>query len=137
MDKRQSIGQRWAAYRPTKAALVWACLGSVVATITVGFAWGGWVTGGSAQAAAATAANEARAEIAAAFCVDKFRAANDADAQLELLRGTQNWNRRAFIEKGGWTAMPGSDLPKGTGAALCAENLLADAPAAGQASVTQ
>jgi hypothetical protein len=35
----RQLGQRWEAYRPTKALLVWSC------AVVVGFTWGGWVTG--------------------------------------------------------------------------------------------
>src|SRR5918993_1895083 len=56
MVETQRLGQRWAGYKATKATLFWSCAASVVATVVVGFAWGGWVTGGTAGSMAAAAA---------------------------------------------------------------------------------
>lgn len=41
MADKRSIGRRWEEYHPSKAIWFWSCLGCVVATIVVGFAWGG------------------------------------------------------------------------------------------------
>ena len=71
---KQSINQRWQGYRPTKTLLFWSCAGCAVATIIVGFAWGGWVTGGTARTMAEDAASSGRAQLAAAICVDRFKA---------------------------------------------------------------
>jgi hypothetical protein len=125
MDKKLNLSQRWAEYRPTKGVLAWSCVACIAGTMIVGFTWGGWVTGGSARAMAASSANDARSQLAAALCVDRFQAAEDAVAQLERLRGVQSWGRRDFIEKGGWTTMPGASAPATQAAALCAEKLLA------------
>jgi len=108
MDGRQSLGQRWESYNPGKTLLFWSCAASVAATIVVGFNWGGWTTGGTAAAMAKEAASGARQELAAAVCVDRFRGAGDAAAQLATLKGLGNaWDRGTFVEKGGWAAMPG------------------------------
>src|SRR3954463_12110648 len=60
MNTAQGFGQRVAAYRPTKGLLFWAAAAGAVATIVVGFAWGGWVTGGSAKRVAEAAPASAR-----------------------------------------------------------------------------
>ena len=49
MTNKLSVGQRWTAYRPSKAVWFWSCVGCVVATLIVGFTWGGWVTGSTAR----------------------------------------------------------------------------------------
>ena len=56
MQDGSSLGSRWAAYHPTKGLLFWAAAAGAIATIVVGFAWGGWVTGGSAKRMAEAAA---------------------------------------------------------------------------------
>jgi len=127
MADKPSLGQRWAAAQPTKAVLFWCCVASVLATVVVGFGWGGWKTGGSATAMATTAGDKARSELVAALCVDRFRAAGDAAAQLETLRATQSWSRGDFITKGGWAVMPAKIGDSGNGASLCADQLLASA----------
>ena len=39
----------WGDYRPSKATWFWSCVACVVATMVIGFTWGGWVTGGTAD----------------------------------------------------------------------------------------
>src|SRR3954471_1579605 len=95
-DGKQSLGQRWEASRPTKTLTFWSCAASVVATVVVGFAWGGWTTGGTARAMAEEAALGSRNELAAALCVDRFRAAADAPARLAALKALGAWDRRGF-----------------------------------------
>ena len=48
-NQTQSLSQRFQQYRPSKTALFWSCAGCVVVATVVGFSWGGWTTGGSAQ----------------------------------------------------------------------------------------
>lgn len=137
MTETASIAQRWRAAQPSKTLLGWSCVATVIGTIVVGFVWGGWVTGGSARAMAESAADHARSELVATICVDRFEAAPDATVKLEALRGTQGWNRRDFIQKGGWTAMPDKAKPGDQAATLCAEKLLSRADVAGKVSSAQ
>jgi hypothetical protein len=125
MVELQRLGQRWAGYKATKANLLWSCAACVVATIVVGFTWGGWVTGGTARAMAAAAATGGRDEIVAAICVDHFQAGRDAHGQLAALKELQSWSRGSFIEKGGWATMPDKAKPTITAAQLCADQLVA------------
>jgi hypothetical protein len=125
MNGKQSLGQRWTASQPSKAQLFWACVGSAVATLAVGFFWGGWVTGGTAEAMAKEAAAGARTELAAAICVDKFKSGSDASVQMVALKELQGWSRGSFVEKGGWAVMPDKTEPVTRTAKLCAEQLAA------------
>jgi len=125
MVELQRLGQRWAGYKATKANLLWSCAACVVATIVVGFAWGGWVTSGTARAMAAAAASSGRDEIVAAICVDRFQTGRDAYSQLAALKELQSWSRGSFIEKGGWATMPDKAKPTITAAQLCADQLVA------------
>lgn len=68
-NSKTSIFQRFDTYQPSKAILGWACVATAVATIIVGFNWGGWVTGGSSVQAATAAGKIARGELASAICV--------------------------------------------------------------------
>ena len=54
-NKPLSLGRRWEAYRPTKGVWFWSSAGCIVATIVVGFVWGGWVMGGTATRMASDA----------------------------------------------------------------------------------
>jgi hypothetical protein len=134
MIMKPSIVQRWGSMQPSKTLLAWSCVGSIAATIVVGFMWGGWVTGSSARAMAADAAAEARAELAAAVCVERFQSAGDASAQLAALKELQRYSRGSFVQKGGWATMP--DRPETTDrtARLCAERLALSEEAAASAA---
>jgi hypothetical protein len=102
-NQRQSLSQRFQQYRPSKTALFWSCAGSVIVATIVGFSWGGWTTGGSAQDMADKAAASARQELAAVVCVDRFMAAQDADVQLTALQEiTSSYAQSKFVEEGGW-----------------------------------
>jgi hypothetical protein len=101
-----SRSQRIKDYQASKTVLFWACAGSAVAAVVVGFAWGGWVTGGSAREMAANSAAQARQEVAAVVCVDRFMAAPDAGVQLTALKEiTSSYAQEKFLQEGGWTTI--------------------------------
>ena len=133
---KQSLGQRWEASRPTKTLTFWSCAACAAGTILVGFTWGGWTTGGTARSTAQEAALSSRNELAAAVCVDRFKAAGDASAQLVALKALGSWDRGSFVEKGGWAAMPDKVDPGKGAARLCADKLAAlEVPMASAAAV--
>ena len=80
----------------TKPAL-WGMVGGAIAAAIVGFSWGGWVTGGRAEADATQRANAAVVVALAPVCVN-----------LAALTKVDSWSRGDFIEKGGWATVPGS-----------------------------
>ena len=136
MTTKQSLGQRWEASRPTKTLTFWSCAACVAGTILVGFTWGGWTTGGTARSMAQDAALSSRNELAAGVCVDRFRAAGDASAQLVALKALGSWDRGSFVEKGGWAAMPDKVDPGKGAARLCGDKLAAlEVPMASAAAV--
>jgi hypothetical protein len=92
----------------TKPAL-WGIAGGAVALAVVGFGWGGWITGGKAEAAALTRVNDAVVLALAPVCVDKFQRAGDSVANLAALRKVETWSQGDFVEKGGWAAVPGTN----------------------------
>ena len=101
--QNRSLAQRFEHYRPSKTALFWTCAGCVVLATIVGFSWGGWVTGGTAHEMAANSAAQARQELAAVICVDRFMAAPDAGVKLAALKEiTSSYGQSKFVEDGGW-----------------------------------
>lgn len=118
------LKQRWDDCRPSKAAVFWTGVACVAATLAVGFTIGGWVTGSSARDMARTAAADARAELAAAVCVDDFMGRPDARAQLATLRDSSYWERDTIIEKGGFATPPGFEEPVSGAASRCVSRLL-------------
>lgn len=119
MTSERTFGTRWADYRPSKTSLFWSCVAIAVLTMVVGFTWGGWVTGSTAQ----DMVREGRRDLAAEFCVQRFLAAPDASAEHAALMKEGSWHRDSFVEKGGWVKMPKLDHPITGVADLCAEKL--------------
>jgi hypothetical protein len=93
-------------------------LGAAVATI-VGFSWGGWVTGGTAN----ERTDEAVLASRAAICVAQFMKAPDHDRELEAFEATDSWKRSELIEKGGWDKMPGQGEGSDAVAEACARGI--------------
>ena len=118
------LTQRWEKLQASKTQVFWACAACIVATLIVGFTWGGWVTGGTATQMAAKAASDARAQLASTVCVERFVKGPDATAQLAALKGSDLWKRDTFIEAGGWTTLAGMKEPVAGAANLCVQQLL-------------
>jgi RNA 3'-terminal phosphate cyclase len=142
----QSLSQRFQQYRASKTVLFWTCAGSVIVATIVGFSWGGWTTGGTAREMAENSAAQARQELAAVVCVDRFMAAPDVGVQLTALKGMErSYQQSKFVEEGGWAIIvPASDATDykaraddRKAAGLCAEELAKRAiPPAGEARLT-
>lgn len=124
MSQTESLSHRWDTYRPTKTLWFWSLIGSVAATIIVGFAFGGWTTGGSAAFMAEKAAQDARTELAASLCVQKFVRTDGAADQLAALKKTSSYERDNFVEEGGWAKLAGMEKIRGA-ADRCADELVA------------
>jgi hypothetical protein len=54
-----------------------------VATIAIGFIWGGWVTGGTASSMSAMAENNGRMSVLVPMCVAQFTASEGAVAKFK------------------------------------------------------
>ena len=118
---KQSLARRFEDYQPTKSMLAWACVATAVATMIIGFGWGGWVTGGTSRSLAMAAGDASRAELASVICVERFKAAPDSAAKLvEFKAITDSYKKRQFVETGGWATMPGQKSPDRSATEGCA-----------------
>ena len=144
--QKRTLSQRFGDYQASKTVLFWACAGSVIAATVVGFSWGGWVTGGSAQEVVEESAAQARQELAAVVCVDRFMAAPDVGVQLAALKGRErSYQQSKFVEEGGWAIIVPASSPTDyqartdhrEAAGLCAEELAKrETPVAEKAELT-
>lgn len=106
-----------------KRLLQGAATGAVV-TMIIGFSWGGWTLGSTAEKVAKEGAATAVVAALAPICVEQFRQAANVSANLtELSKISYAWDRGTFIEKGGWAKMPGSEKADSAVARACAETL--------------
>ena len=95
-----------------------------VASMAIGFSWGGWMT---SRDAAKLADEEANTSVVAALtpiCVAKFLQNTDAKANLAILQKiSSNWEQGDYLQKGGWATRPGAASPDYQLARACAEQL--------------
>jgi hypothetical protein len=105
-----------------KRLLQGAAIGAV-ATMIIGFNWGGWMLGGTARELAYSTANSAVVAAIAPICVEQFEHSSDANGNLAELKKTSSWQQSAFVEKGGWAVMPGSKSAEAGVPQACANML--------------
>ena len=127
-ENKPGLRQKWQNYQPTKAILVWACVASVVLTIIVGFAWGGWVTGGGSQKAAETMASDAIVQRLAPICADQFNQDSEKTQKLVELTDMSSRSRIQYVQDQGWSTIAGDDQPDRRVADACSKLLLAMNP---------
>jgi alpha/beta superfamily hydrolase len=96
-----------------------------VASMVIGFSWGGWMTGGTAIKLADGRANTAVVAALTPICVEKFLQNSDAKANLAVLQKiSSNWEQGQYLEKGGWATRPGASSSDYQLARACAEKLV-------------
>jgi len=122
--EKVSFGQWWRDVRPTKTAVFWSWVGSIVLTMVIGFAWGGWVTGGTALKLAEKMADDAIVKRLAPICVFQFNRDPGKDKKLTELKATSSWQGGEYVEKQGWATMIGEAKPDSAVASECARLLL-------------
>jgi hypothetical protein len=129
----------WSEFKPSKAMWFWSCVGCIVATLIVGFTWGGWVTGGTASEMALDAREDGRAELAAAICVAKFMDGSEAADRLAKLKEANAWQRDDVLNEGNWATLVGMEEPVEGAANLCASRLadMEAPPAANEAAAVE
>ena|ERR1043165_1322595 len=106
-----------------KRLLQGAAVGAV-ATIFVGFFWGGWSLGSTADKMANERSELAVVAALAPICADKFRALPDADARKVALSKVDSWKRRDEFPKD-FVTLPGQSYPSSGLADACYTLLIA------------
>jgi hypothetical protein len=94
-----------------------------LATVVIGFGWGGWMLGSTAKKMADQSTSIAVVAALAPICVDKFQRATEAKATLTELKLIDSWKQDTFIEKGGWATFAGTESPNRNVAEACAKML--------------
>ncbi len=97
----------WYQGESLKRLLQGAAVG-VVASLAIGFGWGGWMLGSTAKTLADSTASSAVVAAIAPICVDQFQRSAAAANNLTELKKATVWEQATFVEKGGWAMMPGS-----------------------------
>jgi hypothetical protein len=111
-----------------KRLLQGAAVGAV-ATIFVGFSWGGWSLGSTADKMAKEQSERSVVAALAPVCADKFRALPDAEAKTIALSKVEAWKRGEEFPKEIVT-LPGETSPNYALVYACSTLLLAPKSAA-------
>ncbi len=105
-----------------RPGLYGAAVGAIGLAV-VGFSWGGWVTGASAER---MAADTARQEVIAALvpiCIEQSQRDPAAPEILAQLREARSYQRGTLVMNAGWATMPGASAPDRAVARACVEAL--------------
>ena len=77
----------------------WGSIGGAIAAIVIGFAWGGWVTGGTAGKMETASAEAAVVQAFTPLCVAK---AEQQPEKLVPLKEESSYQRDDFVIEAGW-----------------------------------
>lgn len=123
--RRESMGERWNAVQLSKTAMFWLALAAISGTMFVGFTWGGWVTGGTAQQTATTLANNAVVQRLSTICVAQFQQDPTKAEKLTALKAVSSYQQGTYVKEQGWAIMPGDEQADSKVANECAKQLAA------------
>jgi hypothetical protein len=102
-EYKPGLGERWNKARAAKKVVFFSIVGAIVLTMFVGFNWGGWVTGGTAQKMTSDAITQRLSLI----CVGQFEQDPNKDQKLTELQDTNRYQRDDYVVEQGWATMPG------------------------------
>src|SRR5436190_16917355 len=108
---------------------VHTALVGAVATIAIGFYWGGWSLGSTADKMAKERSDLAVVTALAPVCADKFRALPDAQTKQVSLSKLDSWKRQDEFPKE-LVTLPGESFPSFALVEACSTLLLAPKSAA-------
>ena len=109
---------------------IWGAVIGGILTMFVGFSWGGWTTGGTANQDAVKRADAAVTATLVPICLahQKIDAANGQKLG-ELKAMTSSYEQTEFVMKAGWATFPGKEDPNRDVAEACASALVRTAAA--------
>ncbi len=109
--------------------LMQGAVAGAVATMFVGFYWGGWSLASSADKMAKDRSELAVVAAMAPICAEKFRAMPDAEAKRVALSKVNSWKRRDEFPKE-FVTLPGESYPSSALVDACYTLVLAPKSAA-------
>jgi hypothetical protein len=110
---------------PSLTRLVQGALVGSLATVLIGFNWGGWTLESTARQIATQKATAALVTILGPMCADKFRRETEVTANMTELKKVSTWMQDTYIQRGGWATFPGMAAPDLAVAQECAKLLTA------------
>ncbi len=108
---------------PSVTRLMQGAVVGALATMLIGFNWGGWTLGSTAKQMAEKSASAALVAVLAPMCADKFRQGPDATQNMAEFKKVNSWMQDTYIQKGGWATFAGMNAPDLAVAQACAKLL--------------
>lgn len=108
-----------------KPGIYGAVIGAVFVGV-VGFTWGGWVTGGTANDRAMAMSRDDVVASMVPVCLDMARSDPSRADKMETIRAASTYQRRDALMTAGWATMPGTDAPNRDIAQACLADLDVD-----------
>lgn len=108
-----------------KPGIYGALIGAVFVGV-VGFSWGGWMTGGSANKMASAMAHDNVIAALVPVCMEMARTDPNRIGQLATIRAAPTYQRRDAVMVAGWATVPGSEAPNRDLAQACLAALEVD-----------
>ena len=99
-----------------------AAIGAV-ATMVIGFYWGGWKLGSTAEEMASRRVSLALVEVYAPICVERFQQQANLEGKWLEFTKIDSWRRDDYIKQSGFATPPGSTSPNARIADACADAL--------------
>lgn len=108
----------------TKPGITGAIVGAV-ATMIVGFSYGGWYSASSAERLAQQKSEVAVIDALVPVCINQSKIDPEATAKLGQLAAIKSsYEQRDFVIKAGWATMPAASEPNRDLASACADALV-------------
>lgn len=94
-----------------------------IATMAVGFTFGGWVTGGTSERLIASNMSDGVALALTPYCLEKSKKDPEAVKVMAEYKAAPAYSRRTLIEKSGWATPLGAEQPNAALATACSNAL--------------
>lgn len=91
-----------------------------IATILIGFNWGGWTLESTAKNNSREMVKNAVTSVLTPICVDNFNNSADQASNLVRFQSESAYKQGRFIEDGGWAIFPGTTEANREVARACA-----------------
>ena len=101
----------------------WSAVGGAILAAIVGFNWGGWVTGGTAEVMAKEIAENTVAQRFTPICLARVNQDPMKEQKLKEFKAKDSWDGRRYVEEQGWATLPGEEKPDSKIAEGCAKQL--------------
>lgn len=105
-----------------KPGITGAVIGAVLVGV-IGFTWGGWVTGGTADDRAMSMAHDDVVAAMVPVCLDMARTDPERTEKLATIRAASTYQQRDAVMAAGWATPPGQETPDRDIAAACLKAL--------------